>query len=101
MVNPRSCIAPFHPKKLPMDNRDRLDKQTYLYPRFPYRGVFEVNSLLFNANLQEFTQKVGYITGLHTAGKLTSIEAYEQIHYLWQSLKRSKKNCFDDRESLP
>jgi hypothetical protein len=79
-----------------MDNRDRLDKNDYLYPHFPYHGVWELKCLLFNANLQEFNQKVGYITGLHTSGKLSSAEAYEQIQDLWRLLKRSKKNCFDE-----
>jgi hypothetical protein len=79
-----------------MDNRDRSDRHDFFYPRFPYHGEFEVNRLLFNSNLQEFNQKVGYIAGLHTAGKLSSAEAYGQIRHLWKSLKRTKKNCLDE-----
>lgn len=48
-------------------------------------------NLVFNANLQEFAQKVGYISSLETAGKLSPEESYRQIKALWQGLKSSKK----------
>jgi hypothetical protein len=41
--------------------------------------------------LQEFAQKVGYITHLETNGKLDPEDAYDQIHALWKQLKQSKK----------
>ncbi len=46
---------------------------------------------MFNANLQEFSQKITYITCLQTGGKLSTEEAYEQIKVLWKQLKHSKK----------
>ncbi|MCX7596223.1 MAG: hypothetical protein N2235_21185 [Fischerella sp.] len=63
----------------------------FLYPCSRYRGNFKPEYLAFNANLQEFAQKVSYITNLETAGKLSPEEAYNQIHALWKQLKRSKK----------
>jgi hypothetical protein len=63
----------------------------FLYPRSRYHGNVRPECLVFNANLQEFAQKVSYITNLETAGKLSSEEAYNQIHALWKQLKRSKK----------
>ncbi len=67
------------------------DKNKFLYPRSRYYGQVKPETLVFNANLQEFAQKVNYITGLETNGKLAPDEAYEQIKILWQQLKRSKK----------
>jgi uncharacterized Zn finger protein len=67
------------------------DKNNFLYPRSRYYGKFEPENLVFNANLQEFSQKIGYITSLQTGGKLSVEEAYEQIRVLWKQLKHSKK----------
>ncbi|WP_069791824.1 MULTISPECIES: DUF7219 family protein [unclassified Cyanobacterium] len=63
-----------------------------LYPRSPYRGDFTPENLVFNANLQEFAQKVSYICNLETNGKVSSNQAYQQIRGLWKELKSSMKN---------
>ncbi len=63
----------------------------FLYPRSSYHGDFTPENLVFNANLQEFAQRVGIICGLETGGKISSEEAYHQIRYLWKQLKKSKK----------
>ena len=67
------------------------DKDEFLYPRSRYYGQVKPENLIFNANLQEFAQKVGYITSLETSGKISSQEAYSQIKLLWKQLKHSKK----------
>ncbi|MEM1171118.1 MAG: hypothetical protein AAGJ08_19070 [Cyanobacteria bacterium P01_H01_bin.35] len=64
----------------------------FLYPRSRYHGDFTPEKLVFNANLQEFAQRVSLICGLETGGKLSSEEAYYQIKDLWKQLKKSKKN---------
>ncbi|MEB3339739.1 hypothetical protein [Okeania sp.] len=64
----------------------------FLYPRSRYRGDFTPENLVFNANLQEFAQRVSFICGLETGGKITAAEAYEQVKELWQKLKKSKEN---------
>jgi hypothetical protein len=48
-------------------------------------------NLVFNANLQEFAQRVNYICNLETNGKLSPEESYQQIKVLWKQLKRTKK----------
>ena len=63
----------------------------FLYPSSRYYGNFTPENLVFNNNLQEFTQKVSYICSLETSGKLTPEESYKQIKSLWKELKRSKK----------
>jgi hypothetical protein len=68
-----------------------MNRNDFLYPRSRYRGVVEPKNLVFNANLQEFAQKVTYISNLETAGKLSPEAAYQQIEDLWQHLKRSKE----------
>jgi hypothetical protein len=63
----------------------------FLYHNSRYYGQVKPENLVFNSNLQEFTQKVSYICSLETSGKLTPEEAYRQIKGLWKDLKRSKK----------
>lgn len=70
---------------------DQIDKSDFLYPRSRYYGQVKPENLVFNANLQEFAQRVNYICNLETAGKLPSEEAYQRIKELWKQLKRSKK----------
>ena len=72
-----------------MINSNNKDK--FLYPRSSYRGKIKPENLVFNANLQEFSQKISYICNLETGGKLPPDVAYKQIKNLWKELKRSKK----------
>ena len=67
------------------------EKDKFFYPRTPYRGEVKPENLVFNSNLQEFAQRVSYICGLETGGKISAIEAYNQIKNLWKELKKSKK----------
>jgi uncharacterized Zn finger protein len=63
----------------------------FFYPRYRYYGKLEPKNLVFNGNLQEFSQRVNYICNLETNGKLSPEAAYEEISELWQHLKQSKK----------
>jgi hypothetical protein len=74
-----------------MEQSNEGDKENFLYPRGRYYGQVKPENLIFNANLQEFAQKVGIITSLETSGKLSPEEAYNQVKALWKQLKRSKK----------
>lgn len=58
-------------------------------PQSRYRGQVKPENLVFDANLQEFSQRVSLISGLQTNGKLTAQEAFEQIESLWQQLETS------------
>ncbi|MBE9103357.1 DUF7219 family protein [Vacuolonema iberomarrocanum] len=73
-------------------------KDRLLYPIGRYRGKFKVGNVAFNANLQEFAQKIGYICNLETGGKISSEDAYDQIKDLWKNLKKSKKALLDTPE---
>lgn len=64
----------------------------FLYPRSSYHGDFSPENLIFNANLQEFAQRVSFISGLETGGKISSEEAYNEVKKLWKKLKKSKQN---------
>lgn len=68
-----------------------LSKDDFLYPRSRYYGQVKPENLVFNANLQEFAQKVNYISNLETAGKVHPEEAYDQIKALWKQLKQAKQ----------
>jgi hypothetical protein len=65
--------------------------ENFLYPRASYHGDFKPENLAFNANLQEFAQKISYICNLETGGKISALEAYQKIKNLWRDLKQSKK----------
>ncbi|KAB8330431.1 DUF7219 family protein [Brasilonema bromeliae] len=71
--------------------RKMIDKDDFLYPRGRYYGQVKPENLVFNANLQEFAQRVSYICNLETAGKVPPEQAYDQIKELWKNLKNSKK----------
>lgn len=81
-------------------DRQNPRKDEFLYPRARYRGEFTPEKLTFNANLQEFTQRIGLICALETGGKISSLEAYGQIKQLWKELKRSKSELLE-RPELP
>ncbi|MDJ0800314.1 MAG: hypothetical protein QNJ51_26490 [Calothrix sp. MO_167.B12] len=80
---------------------NQADKDKFLYPRYRYYGHFTPEYLAFNANLQEFAQKVGYITDLETVGKISPEQAYRQIKALWTQLDRSKEELGIDSDSSP
>lgn len=65
--------------------------QDFLYPPARYHGEFKPQNLVFNANLQEFSQRVSLIANLATNAKLSPEEAYTQVEALWQQLHTSKK----------
>ncbi|MBD2532945.1 hypothetical protein H6G97_26565 [Nostoc flagelliforme FACHB-838] len=74
-----------------MNQSQSEDKNKFLYPRGRYYGQVKPENLVFNANLQEFAQKVGIITSLESNGKLDPEDAYQQIKGLWKQLEHSKK----------
>ncbi|MBD1847152.1 hypothetical protein H6F89_27850 [Cyanobacteria bacterium FACHB-63] len=78
-----------------MDKTPEQQKQDFLYPNAHYRGNFSPENLAFNANLQEFAQRVSLLCGLETSGKISPDDAYDQIKGLWNELKTSKKNLID------
>ena len=87
------------------DSKDLLsssdpDEQTrnFLYPLSRFYGKFTPEQLAFNANLQEFAQRVSLLCGLETGGKLSPDETYQQIKVLWQELTESKKQLLDEAE---
>lgn len=69
----------------------KVNKDDFLYPRSRYYGQVKPENLVFNANLQEFAQKISFICSLETSGKISPEDAYEQVKALWKQLKRAKK----------
>lgn len=79
--------------------KNNQQKYDFLHPRHSYRGNVQPENLVFNSNLQEFSQKISYICNLETGGKLAPEEAYKQIKFLWKELKKSKKELGIGRNS--
>ena len=67
------------------------DKSDFLFPKSRYYGQVKPENLAFNANLQEFATRVGYISALATNGKIGLGSAFSQIEALWEELETSKK----------
>ncbi|MBW4597562.1 MAG: hypothetical protein KME46_32855 [Brasilonema angustatum HA4187-MV1] len=68
---------------------ERQDIHNFISQKYFYRGVFTPQNLMFNANLQEFATRVGYICNLQTIGKISTEDAYKQINELWQQVECS------------
>lgn len=81
------------------DNSEQKDQ--FLYPRARYYGDFKPENLAFNANLQEFAQRVAFVCGLETGGKISPDEAYEEIRQMWKQLKRSKSELLNAPKPEP
>jgi hypothetical protein len=72
----------------------------FLFPRSRYYGQFKPENLVFNANLQEFSQRISYICGLENNGKLSPQESFQQIESLWQDLDRTKNQLGIGRNGI-
>jgi hypothetical protein len=73
-----------------MERLDRLELQSFIYPTKSYHGPFQLDALIFNANLQEFAQRVSYISSLQINGKLSPEESFNRISELWEKFESSK-----------
>lgn len=74
-----------------MDEANSTNRSNFLYPRGHYYGKFTPSNLVFNANLQEFAQRVSLICALETGGKMSPEAAYQEVQRLYKQLKKSKK----------
>jgi hypothetical protein len=72
------------------------EKDKFLNPTASYRGKFSPQNVAFDANLQEFTNRISLICGLETGGKISPVEAYQQIKELWNQLEQSRHNLLGD-----
>jgi hypothetical protein len=80
-----------------MDEKDR-----FMYPYNSYKGKNpKAVDIVFDANLQSFSQQVMYICALENGGKLPPHDAYKRIKTLWKQLKSSKKALLDNPDLNP
>jgi hypothetical protein len=73
-----------------------IEKERFMNPISRYRGEFSPENIAFDANLQEFTNRISIICALETGGKISPIEPYQQIKDLWTDLEQSKKNLLSN-----
>ncbi|TVR13402.1 MAG: hypothetical protein EA395_04145 [Phormidium sp. GEM2.Bin31] len=72
-----------------------MTHSNFLTIKRPYHGHVPSEHpevLLFDANLQEFAQKIGYISCLETSGKLSPDLAFQEVEALWQQLQETTKS---------
>ncbi|MGQ9866778.1 MAG: DUF7219 family protein [Pseudanabaenaceae cyanobacterium] len=81
----------------PQENPDvRRLREDFFYPKARYSGEFTPANLVFDANLQEFAGRVAIVCALENGGKITPLEAYQEIRRLWEALDISRHQLFDD-----
>lgn len=68
-----------------------MSADDFLSPRASFQGEFTPENLAFDANLQEFAQRVAYVCALETAGKITPAEAHRRIRVLYEQLERTRE----------
>jgi len=68
-----------------------LNNSNFLYPKSRYYGEVKPENLVFDANLQEFSQRVNYISALAGNGKIPLEVAMSEIELFWENLEKSKK----------
>lgn len=78
-----------------MANEEKKNKENFLFPVGKYYGKFTPENLVLNANIQEFGQRVSFICGLEANGKISPLDAYNQIKGLWEKLDKSKQELID------
>lgn len=83
-----------------MTDNNTHQLENFFMPRSKYQGKFTPQNLAFDSNLQEFAQQVVLICGLETGGKVSSLEAYNNIKELWKELKISKENLLLEDDDL-
>jgi hypothetical protein len=72
-----------------------IEKEDFIYPYRSYHGKETLPDIIFDANLQEFSDRVAIICALENGGKISPEKAYKQIKELWKEMKASKKNLLD------
>lgn len=67
------------------------EEERLLFSMIQYEGEFSPQNLAFNANLQEFAQRVDYIYAIYRENEITASDAYQLVEQLWKELSHSKK----------
>lgn len=64
--------------------------EQFLYAQPSFRASSHPKRVMFDASLQEFAQRVSYIAGLESGGKLSAEESYQAIQDLWKELATTR-----------
>ncbi|MDJ1185401.1 DUF7219 family protein [Roseofilum casamattae] len=64
---------------------------SFLYPYHSYYGKLTPENLAFNANLQEFSEKINIISALENGGKISTVECYRRIQALWEDFEQATR----------
>lgn len=78
-----------------------LTTSNFLYSHSHYYGDVKPENLVFNANLQEFAQRVTYISCLASNGKIPLEKAFQDLEMLWKQLEDSKEQLGVGKHSSP
>jgi hypothetical protein len=79
--------ADARPAAVPQLQSGALGGEVAYYRRF--HGRFTPQNVVFDANLQEFAIRVGYICARENGGMLSPTAAFTQVQILWEQLALS------------
>ncbi|GAB4211755.1 MAG: hypothetical protein OHK0012_04830 [Synechococcales cyanobacterium] len=80
--------------------KDPSQVEQFLYPYTLSSANLPPAQMLLDANLQEFSQRVTIICGLESNGKLSPLDAYQQIKALWKQLQAAKRQLESPPEEI-
>jgi hypothetical protein len=63
----------------------------FIYPHNEFHGEDRSDYVRFDQELQSFAQRTAMISSLETSGKVSPVEAYRQIEFMFYRLKRSRR----------
>ena len=63
----------------------------FIYPRLEFHGEDRADYVRFDHELQDFAQRTAMISSLEISGKISPLEAYRRIEFLFQKLKRTRR----------
>ena len=63
----------------------------FVFPRLEFHGEDRADYVRFDQELQDFAQRTAMISSLETSGKISPLEAYRRIEFMFHKLKRSRR----------
>jgi hypothetical protein len=63
----------------------------FIFSRNEFRGEDRADYVRFDQELQAFAQRTAMIASLETSGKISPVEAYRRVEFMFYRLKRSRR----------
>jgi hypothetical protein len=74
-----------------MEENQTMTTSDFIYPHSEFHGEDRADYVRFDRELQEFAQRTAMLSSLETSGKISPLEAYRRIEFMFHRLKRSRR----------